>query len=1120
MNVRQLLAIALAIAALGATALAQAPDYTKLANLWLLNGSTVDSYGPNDGVFDGTATYVAGPRPGTQAAYLAGSSFIKAGSKTCAFDTKEPFSVTAWINGPLGQDSAIVGKLQQGGSYTGWELHVGTGAGGSGPGLLNVWLINSFGPNYIQVNSPQLVLDDTWHHVAFTYDGSGSAAGVRIYVDGQDATGDTTADTLTGTLLNDVELGIGTRQNGANHNFQGSIAEVSSWRATLSAANIGEIFQKGVQPPANYIRSFQADNSLVYAGQSATLTWQLAVAGATVSLDHGIGDVTALTTNSVGSIQVAVETDTTYTLTVTKGTGAPQTKSVTVAVKPLISSFAASRNPVPRGVPTALAWAINPLATNVWIAPAVGSVSDLTTNGFGNLTVSLTNSTTYTLMVARNGVTNQTSLLVTVNELLPATMPDINTLLSAWALNGNTHDTIGVREGQFVGNSNYVAGPDPGTMGALLDGGSYINTSPPFGFDQNTPFSATAWVKGDAANNDTAILGQMSAAGPFAGWELHVGAPASVSGPGAGALNVWLINAFGTSYIQVNSTNVVLDGSWHHVAFTYDGSSAAAGVRIYVDGQNATGEATADFLAGPFANSLGLSIGSRQGTADFKGGLSSVSIWNTNLTEQNIASIFQSGLPMPNLLLSFSADNYLVYPGQAVKLSWQVAPGASVSIDSGVGDVTGATTNGFGSRVVTVQAGTTFTLTATKQGRSETRPVTVNVRDYLTSFGANRLTIPQGGSAHLSWVISPLATAQLTPGIGSLSGYTTNGVGSLWVSPAVETTFTFSATYGGNTTQTQVMVAVTSPLPAKAPALTNLVSIWPLNGDTRDAVGGHDGTFVNFTDYVSGPLPATLGANLVGTNWLTSGSGTDPWFSFDRTQPFSATAWINGPIGQDTTIMGKMQQGGSYAGWELHVGTGTGGSGAGLLNVWIISAFGPNYIQVNSPQVVLDGTWHHVGFTYDGSSSGAGVRIYVDGEDATGTIAADSLSASITNGVQMTIGARDNGRNHRFTGAIHDAAVWSTALTGENMRYIYAQGAPVPPSIRLGTPHFTAPSSFSFSWSSVAGKTYQVEGSADLKLWTPVATTYPAGGAVGAVTSYTNTASTSAVQFYRVRPSL
>src|SRR5690606_13292906 len=119
-----------------------------------------------------------------------------------------------------------------------------------GAGRLNVWLIDAFGSSHIQVNSPDIVLDDTWHHVAFTYDGSGIAAGVRIYVDGQDATGETTSDTLFGTFVaEEAWLSIGARMSGGAHHFTGSIGRVSLWSRQLSDSEIQEIFTDGIHPP-------------------------------------------------------------------------------------------------------------------------------------------------------------------------------------------------------------------------------------------------------------------------------------------------------------------------------------------------------------------------------------------------------------------------------------------------------------------------------------------------------------------------------------------------------------------------------------------------------------------------------------------------------------------------------------------------------------------------------------------------------------------------------------------------------------------------------------------------------------------------------------------------------
>lgn len=207
-----------------------------------------------------------------------------------------------------------------------------------------------------------------------------------------------------------------------------------------------------------------------------------------------------------------------------------------------------------------------------------------------------------------------------------------------------------------------------------------------------------------------------------------------------------------------------------------------------------------------------------------------------------------------------------------------------------------------------------------------------------------------------------------------------------------------------------------------------------------------------------------------------------------------------------------MRQGGTYTGWELHVGS----IGSGLLNVWLINAYGPSFIQVNSPVPVLDNTWHCVGFTYDGSSQAAGVKIYVDGEDATGSAPSDNLIGTLVNTAELNIGSRQNGAAHLFRGAVHAAAVWSVSLAPEQMRYLYAQGAPLPP--RLEQARFDAPSSFSFRWNSVVGKTYRLEAAATpAGPWSVQEEVYPTGGATGTLTTYTTASATQSMRFFRVR---
>jgi hypothetical protein len=69
-------------------------------------------------------------------------------------------------------------------------------------GFLSVRIINNIAtPHYIGVKSTVSLADNTWHVVGATYDGSGTAAGVILYVDGVAVSKTTESDTLAGLSI-------------------------------------------------------------------------------------------------------------------------------------------------------------------------------------------------------------------------------------------------------------------------------------------------------------------------------------------------------------------------------------------------------------------------------------------------------------------------------------------------------------------------------------------------------------------------------------------------------------------------------------------------------------------------------------------------------------------------------------------------------------------------------------------------------------------------------------------------------------------------------------------------------------------------------------------------------
>jgi hypothetical protein len=84
-----------------------------------------------------------------------------------------------------------------------------------------------------------------WHHLLVTYDGSSSATGVSIYVDGRIIPTTIVADELTGTIHTDAPLHIGIRD--LKFPFKGQIDDVRIYQRRLGENEVGQLFESGLQ---------------------------------------------------------------------------------------------------------------------------------------------------------------------------------------------------------------------------------------------------------------------------------------------------------------------------------------------------------------------------------------------------------------------------------------------------------------------------------------------------------------------------------------------------------------------------------------------------------------------------------------------------------------------------------------------------------------------------------------------------------------------------------------------------------------------------------------------------------------------------------------------------------
>jgi hypothetical protein len=161
-------------------------------------------------------------------------------------------------------------------------------------------------------------------------------------------------------------------------------------------------------------------------------------------------------------------------------------------------------------------------------------------------------------------------------------------------------------------------------------------------------------------------------------------------------------------------------------------------------------------------------------------------------------------------ILSFTATPASVSAGNKTTLAFSVTGATTITIDNGVGDVTGKSSVDVTPAVTTVyqlraQGADANTFSIAKVTVSVTAAVPAPV---ITSFAASPPAISLGATATLSWSVTNATSLQLDNGLGDVTG-----TSSVTVTPAVTTTYTLKAVgAGGQVTATTTVTLVAAGL--------------------------------------------------------------------------------------------------------------------------------------------------------------------------------------------------------------------------------------------------------------------------------------------------------------------
>lgn len=163
-------------------------------------------------------------------------------------------------------------------------------------------------------------------------------------------------------------------------------------------------------------------------------------------------------------------------------------------------------------------------------------------------------------------------------------------------------------------------------------------------------------------------------------------------------------------------------------------------------------------------------------------------------------------------------------------------------------------------------------------------------------------------------------------------------------------------------------------------------------------------------------------------------------FGFSRTTAWSISAWFKtSDTTHESDIVSKMDNNSSAAGWAVEIASGK-------IQVLIISTVSSNWIQQLSTSTYNDNAYHHLVVNYSGSSTAAGITLYIDGSSVSkASPIADNLSSAISyTNADPAVAVRNNantGTSQPFYGNLDEVRVFNRVLTTDEITGLYNGGA-------------------------------------------------------------------------------
>lgn len=142
------------------------------------------------------------------------------------------------------------------------------------------------------------------------------------------------------------------------------------------------------------------------------------------------------------------------------------------------------------------------------------------------------------------------------------------------------------------------------------------------------PFTVAFRVKASSPSSSHTWAGTYNGSG--SGWSI---------GTSSNQIYAGMRSADGGGYASIRVSVPFTSTAWKHVAFTYDGSGASSGIKVYIDGTLATMTDASESTYVKMATQGSLNIGARLGAQFFAGRIDDLMLFNSVLDATAIAAI-------------------------------------------------------------------------------------------------------------------------------------------------------------------------------------------------------------------------------------------------------------------------------------------------------------------------------------------------------------------------------------------------------------------------------------------------------------------------------------------------